>query len=184
MWYGGYFTRSTRANCLFQAREDARYHRQRAICAAVERNRESNHVSNIMRELQETRAALETMQRAQDAWQMEQTTRLQEEFGRELAKRTQTANVETEVARELQQTRAALETMQRERDAWQEERGRLQEEFGRELAKRSQTANVQLEQDHGDDQTERQMVDQLLQAETQIEQLRQVNAMLVSGLQI
>ena len=47
-----------------------------------------------------------------------------------------------------------------------------------------QTANVQLQQDHGDDETERQAVDQLLQAETQIEQLRQVNAILVSGSQI
>jgi len=87
--------------------------------------------------------------------------------------------------RELQQTRAALEMMQRDRDAWQiEQTVRLHEEFERELAKRTQTANVQLQQDHGDDETERQAVDQLLQAETQIEQLRQVNAILVSGSQI
>ena len=33
-----------------------------------------------MRELQQTRAALEMMQRDRDAWQIEQTVRLHEEF--------------------------------------------------------------------------------------------------------
>lgn len=88
-----------------------------------------------------------------------------------------------ELSQQLQQTQEAMQRMQQEQTAWQERQmAIMREEYARAITAHREEVR-QDEPQHGmeDDETEIQMVEQLLQYEKEVEQLRQLNKEQVSG---
>jgi hypothetical protein len=86
------------------------------------------------------------------------------------------------IVEKLGQTQKMVETMQRERSAWEEQLGQKYEqafkerldEMQRQYAGRPPTEITMPAAEHVQDETEEQMVEQLLQYEREFEQLREV----------